>query len=179
MAQNSTVFKVHLQIAGMDRHYYADHAITLALHPSETQERMMLRLLAFAIFASERLEFTKGLCVDDEPDLWLKNYSGEIELWVDLGLPSDKRVRKACNRSKQVKLVCYGSDHAVNPWLQSIQTERKRQTNLEIIRIPTEQSSELARLAERSMHLQINIQDGQVWISSAHNAVMLEPWIVE
>lgn len=179
MAQNSTVFKAHLQIANMDRHYYADHAITLALHPSETEERMMLRLLAFALFADERLEFTKGLCVDDEPDLWLKSYSGEIELWVDLGLPSDKRVRKACNRSKQVKLICYGSDQAINPWLNSIHAERTRQTNLEIIRIHAEQSSELAELAERGMHLQVNIQDGQVWISSAQNAVMVEPQTID
>jgi len=175
MAQNSTVFKAHLQIADMDRHYYADHAITLALHPSETEERMMLRLLAFALYASDRLEFTKGLYADDEPDLWLKSYSDEIELWIDLGLPSDKRIRKACNRAKAVTLICYGSDQAVEPWLHSIHAERTRHRNLEIIRIPADQSKALAELAERGMHLQVNIQDGQVWFSSQQSVIMIEP----
>lgn len=179
MAQNATVYKAHIQIADMDRHYYADHSLTLALHPSETEERMMLRLLAFVLFASERLEFTKGLAADDEPDLWCKSYSDEIELWIDIGLPSDRRVRKACNRSKQVKLLCYGSDQAVNPWLASIRAERTRQTNLQIIRIPEPQSEALESLIERGMHLQANIQDGQLWLSSDSGAQLIEPLILD
>lgn len=179
MAQNATVYKAHIQIANMDRHYYADHSLTLALHPSETQERMMLRLAAFVLFASERLEFTKGLAADDEPDLWCKSYSDEIELWIDVGLPSERRVRKACNRSKQVKLLCYGSDQAVNPWLASIRAERTRQTNLQIIRIPEAQSEVLEGLMERGMHLQANIQDGQLWLSSDSGAQLIEPLILD
>lgn len=179
MAQNATVYKAHIQIADMDRHYYADHSLTLALHPSETQERMMLRLAAFVLFASERLEFTKGLAADDEPDLWCKSYSDEIELWIDVGLPSERRVRKACNRSKQVKLLCYGSDQAVNPWLASIRAERTRQTNLQIIRIPEAQSEVLEGLMERGMHLQANIQDGQLWLSSDSGAQLIEPLILD
>lgn len=179
MAQNATVYKAHIQIADMDRHYYADHSLTLALHPSETQERMMLRLAAFVLFASERLEFTKGLAADDEPDLWCKSYSDEIELWIDVGLPSERRVRKACNRSKQVKLLCYGSDQAINPWLASIRAERTRQTNLQIIRIPEAQSEVLEGLMERGMHLQANIQDGQLWLSSDSGAQLIEPLILD
>jgi uncharacterized protein YaeQ len=179
VAQNATVYKAHIQIADMDRHYYADHSLTLALHPSETQERMMLRLAAFVLFASERLEFTKGLAADDEPDLWCKSYSDEIELWIDVGLPSERRVRKACNRSKQVKLLCYGSDQAVNPWLASIRAERTRQTNLQIIRIPEAQSEVLEGLMERGMHLQANIQDGQLWLSSDSGAQLIEPLILD
>jgi uncharacterized protein YaeQ len=179
VAQNATVYKAHIQIADMDRHYYADHSLTLALHPSETQERMMLRLAAFVLFASERLEFTKGLAADDEPDLWCKSFSDEIELWIDVGLPSERRVRKACNRSKQVKLLCYGSDQAVNPWLASIRAERTRQTNLQIIRIPEAQSEVLEGLMERGMHLQANIQDGQLWLSSDSGAQLIEPLILD
>ncbi len=179
MAQNATVYKAHIQIADMDRHYYADHSLTLALHPSETVERMMLRLVAFVLFASERLEFTKGLAADDEPDLWCKSYSDEIELWIDVGLPSERRVRKACNRSKQVKLLCYGSDQAINPWLASIRAERTRQRDLEIIRIPESQSEVLESLMERGMHLQANIQDGQLWLSSDSGAQLIEPLILD
>ena len=175
MAQNATVYKAHIQIADMDRHYYADHSLTLAQHPSETEERMMLRLAAFVLFASDRLEFTKGLAADDEPDLWCKSYSDEIELWVDVGLPSDRRIRKACNRSKQVVVLCYGSEQAVNPWLNSIHAERTRQQNLRILRVPEEHSQALNSLIERGMHLQANIQDGQLWLSNDNGAQLIEP----
>jgi len=174
VAQNAKVFKAFLQIADMDRHYYAEHSITLARHPSETDERMMLRLLAFAIYARDRLELAGGLSADDEPDLWVKNYVDEIELWIDLGLPSDKRIRKACSRAKQVKLLCYGSEQAVTPWLHTIRNEVSRHKNLEIVRISSEQSTALALLAERTMQLQVNIQDGHIWVSSEAGAVMVE-----
>ncbi|MFW1678263.1 YaeQ family protein [Pontibacter sp. JAM-7] len=179
MAQNATVFKAQLNIANMDRHYYADHALTLALHPSETEERMMIRLLGFIMHASERLDFTRGLCADDEPDLWQKSYSDEIELWIDVGLPSDKRVRKACNRAQQVVIITYGTDQAINPWLTSIQSEISRQNNLTIVRIPVEQSRALTRLITRNMQLQSNIQDGQIWITGDEGNVDITPeWIV-
>ena len=95
MALSSTIFKADLNISDIDRNYYAEHQLTLARHPSETDERMMVRLLAFALHADERLTFTKGLCVDEDPALWLKNYTGEIDLWIDVGLPDEKRLRKA------------------------------------------------------------------------------------
>ena len=175
MAQNATVFKAFLQIADMDRHHYADYTHTLARHPSETDERMMVRLLAFMLKAEERLEFTRGLCVDDEPDLWLKSYSDEIELWIDTGQPSEKRIRKACNRSKQVVLFVYGSEQAVNPWWAGLHNQLGRFDNLEVWRLPPAQSTALAALAERGMQLNCTIQDGQVWISGEHGEVTVEP----
>lgn len=175
MAQNATVFKAFLQIADMDRHHYADYTHTLARHPSETDERMMVRLLAFMLKAEERLEFTRGLCVDDEPDLWLKSYSDEIELWIDTGQPSEKRIRKACNRSKQVVLFVYGSEQAVNPWWAGLHNQLGRFDNLEVWRLPPVQSTALAALAERGMQLNCTIQDGQVWISGEHGEVTVEP----
>lgn len=102
MALKATIFKAEISISDMDRHYYQEHPLTIAQHPSETNERMMVRLLAFALNADERLEFTKGLSADDEPELWNKNYSDEIELWIELGQPDEKRIRKACGRSRQV-----------------------------------------------------------------------------
>lgn len=175
MAQNATVCKVHLQLADMDRHHYADYSHTLAQHPSETEERLMMRLLAFMLKADEKLEFTRGLCVDDEPDLWLKNYSGEIETWIDVGLPSDKRIRKACGRSQQVVVLVYGSDQAVTPWWEGLKGQLHRFNNLEMLRIPVEQSQQLAELAQRGMHLQCTIEDGQVWITDSENTLLVEP----
>src|SRR5680860_958910 len=117
MALKATIFKATLNIADMDRHYYADHQLTLAQHPSENDERMMIRLLAFALNAREGLEFTKGLSTDDEPELWQKSLSDEIELWIELGLPDESRLRKACNRSKQVILYTpYGGTRTSPNW---------------------------------------------------------------
>jgi len=102
MALNATIFKAVLQIADMDRNYYRDHALTIARHPSETDERMMVRLLAFVLHAHEALSFGKGLSADGEPDLWQKDLTGAIELWIDVGQPDEKSIRKACGRAKQV-----------------------------------------------------------------------------
>lgn len=175
MARNATVCKVHLQLADMDRHHYADYTHTLAQHPSETEERLMMRLLAFMLRADEQLEFTRGLCVDDEPDLWFKNYSGEIETWIEVGLPSDKRIRKACNRARSVLVLAYGSEQAVTPWWDGVKGQLHRFDNLEVLRVPAAQSEAMAALAERGMHLQCTVEDGQLWVSNADNTVMLEP----
>ena len=102
MAQKSTIYKAELSISDMDRHYYETHKLTVAKHPSETDERLMVRLLAFALSAREQLEFSKGLSSDDEPDVWEKSLSGEIELWITLGLPSEKIVRQSCGKAREV-----------------------------------------------------------------------------
>ena len=112
MALKATIFKAELQVADMDRHYYGSHVLTVARHPSETDERMMVRLLAFALHAQDALAFGKGLGAQDEPDLWLRNLTGAIDLWLDVGLPEEKRVRRACGRAEQVCIYCYGGHGA-------------------------------------------------------------------
>ena len=160
MALKATVFRAELQVSDMDRHYYATHALTLARHPSETDERLMVRLLAFALFADERLEFGRGLGSDDEPDLWLKSRSGEIELWIDLGQPDDSRIRKACGRSGHVVVVNYGG-RASDIWWDKVSSSLARCGNLTVIDIAPTTVAELAALADRGMRLQCMIQDGQ------------------
>jgi uncharacterized protein YaeQ len=120
MALNATIYKAELQVSDMDRHYYATHALTLARHPSETEERLMVRLLAFALYADERLEFGKGLSADDEPDLWRKDYSGDIQQWIELGQPDEARIRKACGRAEQVVVINYGGRAADVWWVQCL-----------------------------------------------------------
>ncbi|WP_148861366.1 YaeQ family protein [Marinobacter fonticola] len=174
MALKSTVFKAHLNIADMDRNYYADHTLTLARHPSETDERMMLRLLAFMVYADEALEFTKGLSTDDEPDLWQKSLSGEIELWIELGTPDDSRIRKACNQADQVVLFAYGG-RAVSAWWDKVRGKVARFNNLRIIEVDSQACEALAALAARSMTLQCNIQDGQLSLGDSERLVTVEP----
>jgi len=163
MALKATVFKAELAIADMDRHYYHTHALTLARHPSETDERMMVRLLAFALHANEALEFTKGLSTDDEPDLWQKDFSGDIELWIELGQPDEKRIRKACSRARAVSVYCY-SGNAAEIWWQHNRHLLERFDRLAVAAINTDTSQHLATLAQRSMRLQCSIQDGVTWL---------------
>lgn len=174
MALKSTVFKAHLNIADMDRSYYADHALTLARHPSETDERMMLRLLAFALYANEALQFTKGISTDDEPDLWQKSLSDEIDLWIELGVPDESRIRKACGRAREVVILTYGG-RAVPIWWEKIRGKVSRFDNLTILEVSQDDCDALAALAERSMNFQCTIQDGQANFGDGEQVVVVEP----
>ena len=173
MAIKATVLKAALQIADMDRGYYNDHRLTVAQHSSETDERMMVRLLAFALHASDSLQFTKGLSADDEPDLWQKSLTDEIEVWIDVGLPDEKRIRKACGRAKQVYIYAYGG-RAAQLWWEQASGKSRRFDNLKVINLPQPATKALAELAQRSMNLQCTIQEGQVWVSDADITVIAD-----
>ncbi|MDR6585227.1 hypothetical protein HBH1_02480 [Herbaspirillum sp. BH-1] len=173
MALKSTIFKADLQISDMDRHYYQQHALTIARHPSETDERMMIRVLAFALNASESLAFGKGLSDTDEPDLWQKDLTGAIELWVEVGQPDDRAILKACGRADRVLVYSYSS--VSNIWWNQTGSRVERAKNLKVVNIPAEASQALAALAQRTMQLQCTIQDGQVWLGANEDMVLIEP----
>jgi uncharacterized protein YaeQ len=173
MAIKATIFKANLQIADMERHYYQDHALTLARHPSETDERLMVRLLAFALHAHEYLEFGQGMTADDEADLWLKDLTGSIELWIDVGIPDEKLIRKACGRANQVVVYCYGG-RVADMWFAQNSSLFARQKNLTIVNLPVASTQALAKLAQRNMSLQCTIQDGQVWLTDGAVSVQVE-----
>lgn len=164
MAQKSTIYKIELSVSDMDRHYYETHKLTVAKHPSETDERLMVRILAFALNAHEHLEMTKGLSTDDEPDIWQKSLSGELELWVALGLPSEKVVRQSCGKTDEVVIYAYGGRTA-EMWWEKIKNSTTRFDNLRVFNFSQEDTSALAKLASRAMKLQVNIQDGDVMVS--------------
>jgi uncharacterized protein YaeQ len=173
MAIKSTIFKADLQIADMDRNYYQDHALTIAQHPSETDERMMVRVLAFALHAQEALSFGKGLSADDEPDLWQKDLTGIIELWIDVGLPDEKLIRKACGRARQVIVYTYGGRGADIWWNQN-GSKLDRLNNLTVINLSETTSHALATLVQRTMQLQMTIQDGEIWIADHNVRIQVE-----
>ncbi len=174
MALKSTIFKAELQVSDLDRHYYATHALTLARHPSETDERMMVRLLAFALFAHERLEFGRGLSADDEPALWLKDLTGAIELWIEVGLPDEREIRKACGRAVRVVVLSYGGRTADLWWSQN-GAKLARLRNIEVFNLPAAATQALAALASRSMSLQCTVQDGQAWLTDGTHTLQIEP----
>ncbi|HYN61598.1 MAG TPA: YaeQ family protein [Rubrivivax sp.] len=178
MALKSTIYKAALQIADMDRQLYADHALTLALHPSETEERLLVRLLAFALNVPHdthrgALLFARGLSDSDEPDLWQHDLSGQLLHWVEVGQTDDRRLSKACARAERVTLYVFGSAAAI--WWAGIQPKLARLSKLTVWQIPSPQAQALAQLASRSMQWQLTVQDGQVWISAGEASVEVLP----
>jgi uncharacterized protein YaeQ len=173
MALKATICRATLQIADMDRSYYRDHVLTIARHPSETDERMMMRVLAFALHADDALSFGKGLSTDDEPDLWQKDLTGSIQAWIDVGQRDDKRMRKACGRAGQVYIYCYGG-HGTKLWWNQVRDKVERARNLTIKAVATSSSKALAALADRNMQLNCTIQEGQIWLANERETVPLE-----
>jgi len=181
MALKSTIYKVNLSIADIDHSYYSDHALTLARHPSETDERMMIRLLALALNAFKLqanlngdgvLAFGAGLSDPDDPDLSLRDFTGQTRLWVEVGQPEEKPLNKACQKADAVMVYCF--NHAAEVWWRGIENKLTRMDKLQVWRVPTEASQALAKLAERSMQLQATVQEGALTLSNSKDSVHLE-----
>ena len=170
MAQKATIFKAELAVADMDRNHFQTHSVTLARHPSETDERMMVRLLAFALHASDALAFGRGLSSEDEADLMQRDLTGAIQLWIDVGLPDEKSLRKASGRARHVIVYAYGG-RAVELWWTKNRATLERLPNFSAFGVPLEASQALARLAARTMQLQCTVQDGHLWFSNATETV--------
>ena len=165
MAISSTINKVSLNIANIDKHYYQSHELTVAQHPSETDVRFMMRLIAFMANASEQLCFTKGLSTNDEPELWQKTLTDDIELWIELGQPDEKRIRKACGRAQQVIIYTYDECKA-KVWWEQMQEKLQRFSNLKVFRV---NAKGVDSMAKRSMQLQCNIQDGEIYLNDENS----------
>lgn len=178
MALKSTICKAQLAVADIDRGYYRDHALTLARHPSETDERMMVRLLAFALHADERLEFGRGLSTEDEADLMRSDLTGVIEQWIDVGLPDERDVRKACGRAREVHVLTYGG-RAVDLWWQGARDKLERLDRLDVSDVPIDASRALAQLAARSMQLQVTIQEGHIFVTDGTASVPIELRVIK
>lgn len=182
MALKSTIFKANVAVADIDHGYYADHALTLARHPSETDERMMVRLVALALNAHQlqdacggdgTLAFGAGLSDPDEPDVWLRDFTGRARLWIEVGQPEDKPVIKACGKADEVHV--YAFSHSADIWWRGIESKLTRPQNLQVWRIPTTASQQLSALAQRSMQLQATVQEGVLTLGDASTTVDIEP----
>jgi uncharacterized protein YaeQ len=174
MALKATIHKAALQIADMDRHVYADHSLTVARHPSETDERMMMRLLAFALNVpggEERgaLELARGLSDTDEPDLWQRDLTGDIVQWIEVGQPDERRMLKACGRAERVRIYSYAPSTSL--WWESVKGKLSRARGLEVWQVEAAASQALGLLAQRSMQLQVTVQDGSIWVGGGGDPV--------
>jgi uncharacterized protein YaeQ len=178
MAIKAIIYKANLQIADMDRNVYVDHAVTIARHPSETDERMMIRLLALALNLPAdpnhgTLELAKDLWEADEPALWHKDLTGELKHWVEIGQPDDKRLMKASGRADRVSVYSFSPSTPI--WWAGIATKITRASNIAVWQIDAAQSQALATLAQRSMQLQISVQDGCAYLGDGERSVEITP----
>lgn len=174
MALKATVHKVELQVSDMDRQYYATHALTVAQHPSETIERLMVRLLAFALYADEQLSFGRGVSSEDEPDLWRRSLSGEIEQWIELGQPDESRIRRACGRAREVVVIGY-QPRSFAPWWQKNAAALARCGNLRVLEVDAETVAGLVDLMERGVQLQCLVQEGEIQVIGESATVSCTP----
>ena len=181
MALKATVFKANVAVADIDNGYYADHALTLARHPSETDERMMIRLAALALNAHKlqslcdgdgTLAFGAGLSSPDDPDVVLRDFTGRVRMWIEVGQADDKTLSRACGKADEVLIYPYGP--AAEVWWRGIEGKVSRLSNLQVLRVPAAAAQSLTALAERSMQLQATIQEGQLMLSNSATTVELE-----
>jgi len=173
VAIKATIFRAELQVSDLDRGHFGTHSLSIARAPSETDERMMVRLLAFALNAHEYLEFGRGLSAEDEPDLVRRDLTGSIELWIEVGLPDERDVRKACGRARAVTVYTYGGRSAELWWTQNA-AALSRLSNLTVVDVPTETAAALEALAERNMRIDCTIQEGQIWLSGEGETLHFE-----
>ena len=174
MALKATVHRATLQVSDLDRHYYATHTLTLAQHPSETDARLMVRLLAFAMFAEERLEFGRGLSSEGEPDVWLRSLTSDVEHWIELGQPDEADVRRACGRSRRVTVLGY-SGRGFGLWWERNAAGLARCANLDVVELPAGTAEALAPLLARGMDLQCLVQDGELQLMGEGGSVTVTP----
>ncbi|MAD46496.1 MAG: hypothetical protein CMI02_11200 [Oceanospirillaceae bacterium] len=177
MALKATIYKAELMVSDMDRHHYATYPLTIALHPSETVERMMVRIVAFALNAADNLEFTRGLSTDDEPDLWARSLIDDVELWIELGQPDEKRIRKACNKAREVIIYTYHG-RAADLWWDQMKNTCQRFDNLKVVNFNADMIAQLEEMAGRTMQLQANIQDGVLWLSNTDRNLEISPQVL-
>jgi uncharacterized protein YaeQ len=170
MGTKSTVYKVDLMVNDIDRQYYATHSLVLAQHPSEPDRRVMARLLTFALFADERLEFGRGLSTHEDPDLWLRDMTGAVEQWIELGQPDESNIRKACGQAKEVIVVTYSGNSAEVWWTKNA-VSLSRSKNLRVIDIESASLDNATRFLDRRMSLSATIQEGEFQLSNGTDSI--------
>jgi len=174
MALKATIHKASVSFSDLDRNVYADHEITIARHPSETAERMMVRLLAWVLNTPENndhgtLEFGKDMFEPEGPSLVQNDLTGLRMHEIEIGQPEEKRLVRACGRSKQVTV--YGFSHTTTAWWAGVAEKLAKVRNLTVWHFPSEQTQSLAALVDRTLTLQITVQDGVITVDAGGKSV--------
>jgi len=163
VALKPTIYKFNIALSDLDRNFYDTIDLTLALHPSETIQRMMARVVAFCINAQESLKFTKGLSEIEEPDIWLRTLDDQIALWIDVGEPDVERIKKATHKATSVKVYSFNSKS--NVWWEQSKAKFAR-IAASIYRFQWDEIQAFSAMLERTMALSMTIADDSVYITS-------------
>ena len=182
MALGATIYKATVDISDIDRGYYGTHLCTLARHPSETEERLAIRLLTFCLYVGEtdmKLEFGRGLSTEGEPALWEIDDTGAIARWIDVGVPDVKQVRKAAGRSNEEIVIAYGEDR-IEPWWKQNASDMRKVDKLSVAMLKDAEVAQMLPLMSRTMHLTVTVQDGVVWLSDSVNTAQVQMhWLLK
>lgn len=173
MAPKATIFKVNLAVADITRGYYEDHILTVARHPSETDIRMLMRVVAFALNAHEYLKFGKGISSAEEPDLWQIDLTGKVDHWIDLGQPAEKRIRQACGKANKVSIYTYQKGAAL-PWFQEVAPSLTRFRHLRVVHLVARDEAVLESLVDRTMDLSCTFEDEQAMLTDGKQSAVIE-----
>ena len=178
MAIKATIYKAIVQLSDLDRNYYADHNLTIARHPSETDERMMIRLLAFVLNAPANndhgmLEFGKDMWDPDEPCLIQNDLTGLPVHWIEIGQPDERHMLRASGRATRATVYSYGAN--VDTWWAKVANKITRATNLTVWQLAAEQTEALGSLASRSMNLQFTVQEEIIYVGAGTRTVEVTP----
>jgi len=178
MALKPTIYKVNLSLSDMDRSVYGDFQFTLAQHPSENNERMMARVLAFCLNAHEDLAFTRGLSSVDEPELWLKTLDDQVLDWIEVGQPDPDRLKKASTLSRVVTVYSFGKS-ASTWWTLNAEAIAKF-PSVRVYQFPWESMLSLCSLIKRNMNLTVTLTENTMYIADEDTSVELvvNPWQV-
>jgi len=163
MAQPSTIYRVGIQLSDIDRGLYETLQITVARHPSETEERLLARILAYALYYEPELAFTKGVGAGDEPDLWSKGPDGRVRCWIEVGLPDAERLVKASRHSEQVVLCAFGSSLPV--WEKQHLPKLAGISNLTVISLDPAFLGSLSKRLQRSISWSLTVTEGSLYLA--------------
>ena len=164
MALSSTIYKFSISLSDLDRNKFETLNLTVAQHPSETAERMMVRVLCYGLHAQEFLQFTKGLSTPELPDIWSQSLDGQTLLWLDVGEPNADRIKKATRGADDVWVYSFNSKSDVW-WSQE-------QSKFEPLAVKVRQFSwgevvSLAALLERKMDFSLTISGDLLYVATA------------
>ena len=173
MALKPTIYKAQIELADSDRNCFESLSLTLAKHPSETLERMVVRLLAYCLSCTRGLEFTKGISTADEPDLWVHSDNGEIQNWIEVGHPETPRLRKACGRARQVTVYAFAK--STPTWWRLNSEAINALTHLQVWQLDWAEVQAAANLIERTVQLNASIVGGIIYLDNGSASTSVEP----
>jgi uncharacterized protein YaeQ len=168
VATKPTIYKLRIALSDLERNYYDTLNLTIALHPSETPERMMARVMAYCINAQEGLSFAKGLSDVDEPDIWIRTMDQQTSLWIDVGEPSHDRIKKASRQAKQVRVYSFNSKSDVW-WDQG--KSKFGMLKADIFRLNQSEIEALTKLLSRTMDLSVTITGQSAYVAGDNGEV--------